>query len=229
LRLLFVLLELLFELRQVAILELRGLFVFAVFFGELNVAVQLFDFLAQLLHLPDGLFLVFPLRLHGLKGLAVLGQLLLKLRKARFRELIVLVFERGLFDLHLDDLAVDDVELGRHRVHLGADHCAGLVDEVDGLIGEEAVGNVPVRERRGGDDRGVCDLHAVEDLISRFQTTQNGDRIFHARLLHENRLEPPLERGVLFNILPVLVERCCADAMQFASCQHRLEKIARVH
>ena len=221
-RLLFVLLELLFELRQVAILELRGLFVFAVFFGELNVAVQLFDLLAQLLHLPDGLFLVFPLRLHGLKGLAVLGQLLLKLRKARFRELIVLVFERGLFDLHLDDLAVDDVELGRHRVHLGADHRAGLVDEVDGLIGEEAVGDVPVRERRGGNDRGVRDLYAVEHLVSRFQTTQNGDRIFHARLLHKNRLEPPFKRGVLFNILPVLVERCCADAVQFASCQHRL-------
>ena len=219
---LFVLLELLFELRQVAILELRGLFVFAVFFGELNVAVQLFDFLAQLLHLPDGLFLVFPLRLHGLKGLAVLGQLFLELCKARFRELIVLVFERGLFDLHLDDLAVDDVELGRHRVHLGADHCAGLVDEVDGLIGEEAVGDIAVRERRSGDDRGVRDLHAVEHLVSRFQTTQNGDRIFHARLLHKNGLEPPLERRIFFNILPVLVERCCADAVQFASCQHRL-------
>ena len=221
-RLLFVLLELLFELGKIAVFELRGLFIFAVLFGKLNVAVELFDLLAQLLDLPDGLFLVFPLRLHGLEGLAVLGQLFLELCKARFRQLVVLVFERGLFDLHLDDLAVDDVELGRHRVHLGADHRAGLVDEVDGLIGEEAVGDIAVRERRSGDDRGVCDLYAVEDLISRFQTTQNGDRIFHARLLHKNRLEPPFKRGVLFNILPVLVERCCADAVQFASCQHRL-------
>ena len=221
-RLLFVLLELLFELRQVAILELRGLFIFAVLFGELNVAVELFDLLAQLLYLPDGLLLVFPLRLHGLEGFTVLGQLFLELCKARLRELVVLVFERSFLDLHLDDLTVDHVELGRHRVHLGADHRAGLVDEVDGLIGEEAVGDIAVRERRGGNDCRVCDLYAVEDLISRFQTTQNGDRIFHARLLHKNRLEPPFKRGVLFNILPVLVERCCADAVQFASCQHRL-------
>ena len=221
-RLLFVLLELLFEFGKIAVFELRGLFIFAVLFGELNVAVQLFDLLAQLLDLPDGLFLVFPLRLHGLKGLAVLGQLFLELRKARLRELVVLVFERSFLDLHLDDLTVDHVELGRHRVHLGADHRAGLVDEVDGLIGEEAVGDVPVRERRGGNDRGVRDLYAVEHLVSRFQTTQNGNRVFHARLLHENRLEPPFKRGVLFNILPVLVERCCADAVQFASCQHRL-------
>ena len=57
--------ELLFELGQIAVLELRGLFVFAALFGELNVAVELFDLLAQLLHLPDGLLLVFPLRLHG--------------------------------------------------------------------------------------------------------------------------------------------------------------------
>ena len=146
----------------------------------------------------------------------------MKLRKARFRELIVLVFERGLFDLHLDDLAVDDVELGRHRVHLGADHRAGLVDEVDGLIGEEAVGDIAVRERRSGDDRGVRDLYAVEHLVSRFQTTQDGNRVFDRRLLHKNRLKPPFKRGVLFNILPVLVERRCTDAVQFASCQHRL-------
>ena len=221
-RLLFVLLELLFKLGKIAVFELRGLFVFAVLFGKLNVAVELFDLLTQLLYLPDGLLLVFPLRLHGLEGFAVLGQLFLELCKARLRELVVLVFERSFLDLHLDDLTVDHVELGRHRVHLGADHRAGLVDEVDGLIGEEAVGDIAVRERRSGDDRGVRDLHAVEHLVSRFQTTQNGNRVFHARLLHKNGLEPPLERRIFFNILPVLVERRCTDAVQFASCQHRL-------
>ena len=48
-RLLFVLLELLFEFGKIAVFELRGLFIFAVLFGELNVAVELFDLLAQLL------------------------------------------------------------------------------------------------------------------------------------------------------------------------------------
>jgi hypothetical protein len=40
----------------------------------------------------------------------------------------------------------------------------GLVHEVDGLVGQEAVGDVAVREDGGGDERGVLDAHAVVDL-----------------------------------------------------------------
>ena len=55
--------------------------------------------------------------------------------------------------LQTHDLAREVVELGGHRVHLGA-HCrAGLVDEVDRLVGEEAVGDVSVREVGRGLER----------------------------------------------------------------------------
>jgi hypothetical protein len=73
--------------------------------------------------------------------------------------------------------AGDRVELLRHRVDLGADRRARLVDEVDRLVGQEAVGDVAVRERRGGDQRGVLDAYAVVDLEALAQPAQDRDRV----------------------------------------------------
>ena len=36
--------------------------------------------------------------------------------------------------------------------------CGGLVHEIDGLVGQLALGDVPVRVRDGGEERGVGDL-----------------------------------------------------------------------
>ena len=44
-----------------------------------------------------------------------------------------------------------------------------------------------------------------------------------------HRLEPALERGVLLDVLAVLVERRRADRVQLAARQHRLEHVRRVH
>ena len=49
------------------------------------------------------------------------------------------------------------------------------------------------------------------------------------RLLHEHLLEAPLERGVLLDALPVLVERGRADAAQLAARQRGLQHVRRVH
>ena len=47
--------------------------------------------------------------------------------------------------------------------------------------------------------------------------------------LDHDGLEPPLQSGVLFDILAVLVEGGGADAVELAPGQHGLEEIARVH
>ena len=88
----------------------------------------------------------------------------------------------------------------------------GLVDQVDGLVGQEAVGDVAVREHGGRDERGVLDAHAVVDLVALPQAAQDADRVLDGRLADEHRLEPPLERRVLLDVLAVLVERRRADA-----------------
>ena len=48
------------------------------------------------------------------------------------------------------------------------------------------------------------------------------------RLADEDRLEAPLERRVLLDVLAVLVERRRADRAQLAARQHRLEHVRRV-
>ena len=48
------------------------------------------------------------------------------------------------------------------------------------------------------------------------------------RLADEDRLEAPLQRGVLLDVLAVLVERRRADGAQLAARQHRLEQVRGV-
>ena len=131
--------------------------------------------------------------------------------------------------MQLGDAVVHLVQFGGHGVQLGLDHGAGFIHKVDGLIGQETVGDIPVRQRGGGNQRGVLNFDAVVDLVPLLQTTQNGDGILHGRLIDHNGLETTLQRGVFFDILAVLVQRGGADAVQLAARQHRLEQVAGIH
>ena len=136
--------------------------------------------------------------------------------------------ERGVLDLELLRAALEHVELVRHRVDLDAQPAGGLVDQVDRLVRQEAVGDVALGERRRGDQRGVHDAHAVVHLVALAQAAQDRDRVGHGRLAHEHRCEAPLERGVLLDVLAVLVERRRADRAQLAAREHGLEQVGRV-
>ena len=46
------------------------------------------------------------------------------------------------------------------------------------------------------------------DLVALLQAAQDGDRRLDRRLVDHHLLEPALERGVLLDVLAVLVERC---------------------
>ena len=69
----------------------------------------------------------------------------------------------------------------------------------------------------------------MEDLIALFQAAEDGDGVLDRRLIDLHGLEAALERGVLFDILAVLVERRGTDAVQLAAGEHRLEQVAGVH
>ena len=69
----------------------------------------------------------------------------------------------------------------------------------------------------------------MEDLVLLFEATQDGDGVLHARLTHEHLLETAGERGVLLDVLTILVERSCADGVQVAAGERRLQDVARVH
>mmetsp|Transcript_6214 Transcript_6214/g.25125 ORF Transcript_6214/g.25125 Transcript_6214/m.25125 type:complete len:674 (-) Transcript_6214:1823-3844(-) len=155
-------------------------------------------------------------------------QFLLDQRKALLRALVLFLAHRFALDLELDHPAVQPV----HRLGLGVDLDLdlgrGLVDQVDGLVGQEAVGDVAVAQLGRGDDGRVGDLHAVVHLVLLLQAAQDGNRGLHAGLVDQHLLEAALERGVLLDVFAVLVQGGGADAVQLAAGQGRLEHIAGV-
>ncbi len=221
--------ELLFEARQVGVLQARGLFVLIVALGLFDLGVQVVNVRLEGLDLLDAVLLGLPAGLLLVEAVLELGELLRELFEPVARELVVLFLEGHLLDLHLHDAAAQVVELRRHGVDLRADHGAGLVDEVDGLVRQETIGDIAVGERGRGDERVVVDAHAVVDLVALFQAAEDGNGVLHRRLIDLHGLEAALERGVLFDILAVLVERRRADAVQLAAGEHRLEQVAGVH
>ena len=67
------------------------------------------------------------------------------------------------------------------------------------------------------------------DLVALAQAAQDRDGVLDRRLVDEDRLEAPLQRRVLLDVLAVLVERRRADGVQLAAGEHRLEQVGRVH
>ena len=140
-----------------------------------------------------------------------------------------LLGQRHLLDLQAPDCPFDLVHLDRPRVDLHAEPGGGLVDQVDGLVGQEPVGDVAVGEGGGGDQRGVGDPDAVVHLVALLEAAQDADGVLDGRLADQHRLEAALQRGVLLDVLAVLVEGGRADHPQLAAGQHRLEHVAGVH
>ncbi len=114
------------------------------------------------------------------------------------------------------------------RVDLHLDARRGLVDQVDRLVGQEAVGDVAVRKLGRRDDGRVGDVDAVVDLVALLQAAQDRDGRLDRRLVDQHLLEAALERGVLLDVLAVLVERGRADAMQLAARERGLQHVAGV-
>ncbi len=177
----------------------------------------------------DRVLLALPLRLHLRRALACSSASSARSPRAapwRRRRSPCAATSSSISQLH--HAPVDLVDLGRHGVDLDADLRGGLVDQVDRLVGQEAVGDVAVRERRGGDQRAVLDAHAVVHLVALLEAAQDRDRVLARRLADHDRLEAALERGVLLDVLAVLVERGRADGAQFAAREHRLEQVGGV-
>ena len=86
---------------------------------------------------------------------------------------VLLLHEGLLLDLHLRELAVNGVYVGRHAVQFHAQAARRLVHKVDGLVRQETVGDVAVGEVGGADQRGVRDAHAVVLLVALLEATQD--------------------------------------------------------
>ena len=214
--------QLLLQLGQAAVFQLGSLVEVVFPLGLFNGGVGLLDLLPDGLQAADAALLVVPPGFHGVVLLAHFGQFFLNGREALGAQGVGLLFQGGLLDLVLHDLAAQIVQLGGHGVHLGADHGAGLVHQVDGFVGQKAVGDVPVGQGGRGDQGAVLNLDTMEHLVALLEPPQDGDGVLYGGLVHQHRLEPALQRGVLLDVLAVFVQGGGADAMQLAPGQKGL-------
>ena len=143
---------------------------------------------------------------------------------------IVILPAAGVVALALDLLqgGVRLDQVHRPRGAAQPDPRSRLVDDVDRLVGQVAPADVAVGELRRGDDRLLEDGHLVVRLEHVAQPLQDDDGLLDRRLADQHRLEAPLERGILLDVLLVLVERRRADEVQLAARQHRLERVGDV-
>ena len=58
-----------------------------------------------------------------------------------------------------------------------------------------------MREHRGRHERRILELHLMVDLVALAQSAEDRDRVLDGRLADEHRLEAPLERRVLLDVL----------------------------
>ncbi len=143
---------------------------------------------------------------------------------------IVLFFSHGLaFNLELNQAPIQFVHHLGFGVNFDLDFGRCLVNQVDGLIGQKAIGDVAVREFGCRDDRGVGDFHPVVHLVALLQTTQDGNGRLDRGLAHNDFLKAPLQGRVFFDEFPVFIQGGGAHTMQFPPGQGRLEHVASVH
>ena len=93
----------------------------------------------------------------------------------------------------------------------------GLVDEVDGFVGQVAVGDVAVGEGGGGGEGGVFDFHLVVGLVAGAQGAEDFNGVFDGGFFDVDGLEAAFEGGVFFDVLAVLLDGGGTDALEFAT------------
>ena len=103
-----------------------------------------------------------------------------------------------------------------------------LVHEVDGLVGQEPLGDVPARERGRRLEGAVGVAHLVVGLVVLLDALQDRHGLLDRRLLDHDGLEPALERRIALDVLLVLVQRRRADALQLAAREGRLQHVRGV-
>ena len=192
-------------------------------------ALGLVELTLELLHVVDGVLLVEPAGLLHVELFLDLGDLLAQSLQTLLGGVVGLLHERLLLDLQLSELTRGGVNLDRHAVELHAQAACGLIDQVDSLVGQEAVGDVAVGEVGGGHERAIGDVYAVEDLVLLLEATKDRDGILDGGLGDHHGLETTSERRVLLDVLAVFVKRSRADCVQVATGERRLEDVAGVH
>ena len=205
-------------------------------FVEIALAGVRFNLLAQLVNLFAHMLAALRLRLFRTPDFFQIGGLFFQFDDFFFnqfqafaRGFVFFFLDRFALNLQLDQAAIQLVNHLGLGVNFNLDFGGRLIDQVDGLVGQKAVGDVAMAQLGRSHNGRVGDVHAMVDFVFFLQATQDGDGCLHRGFAHQNFLKTPLQRRIFLDVLAVFVQRGCAHAMQLATGQCGLEHIARVH
>src|SRR5699024_10156367 len=215
-----------FQLVDGTIPKLGYLFVVTLAFGLFCFITRGFDGLFEIACFLDELSFLIPLRLHSVALLFQIRQLFINALDLGFG---IVALQGFAFNLQLAYLSLNAVQFFGHRVDLQAQPRGCLINQVDSLIGQKALGDVTVRQLGRADDRTVSDTYTVMQFISLLEPAQDGNSIFHGGFLDHYGLEASFQRFVLLDIFAVFGQRGGADGMQFAAGQRWFQDICGVH
>jgi hypothetical protein len=105
---------------------------------------------------------------------------------------------------------------------------SGLVDDVDGLVRQKAVGDVALRKLRCRTQGSIGNADSMVILVLLTQALQNFHGFRHGRRLDHHRLEPPLESAILLDVLAILVEGGRPHALELSPGQRGFQHVRRV-
>src|SRR5246127_4797031 len=133
--------------------------------------------------------------------------------------LLELVVRDGVFHAMDDELdaLLDFSQLFRQRSLAQFYAGSSFVNQVDGLVGQEAVGDVAVGMRHREIDGLVGVGNRVKFFVTIFDAEQNLDRVRLVRRRNFHSLEPALERAIFLDRLAVFAGRGGSDALDFAA------------
>ena len=121
----------------------------------------------------------------------------------------ILLVDSGFFFLRQPfDFVLQLFQICRRRVRFQAHLRRRFIHQVDGFIRQIPVGNIARRHGYRGFQCFIGDFHIVVRCIFRTQSAQNLQCLFRSRLPYRYRMEPTLQRCILFNVFAVFFQRC---------------------
>ena len=200
-------------------MNLARLAQFAAALRPLQFSPQSIELFLHFALLVDDRFFLLPLGFQRGRFFLQLGQFLLELLQPLFARRIFFFLQRLPLHLVLHDLALDHVDFRRHGIELDLQTRSRFVDQIDRFVRQKPIADVAMRKHRRRHQRRVLNAHAVMHFVALFQSAQNRDRVFDARLVHHHRLKTPLQRRVFLDVFAIFIERGRADRAQLAARQ----------
>ena len=105
----------------------------------------------------------------------------------------------------------------------------GLINQVDGLIGQVPIGDIPLTHGGGQPAHVRADGHLVKGLVIGGDALEDLHRVIDGGLLHDDGLEAALQGGILLDVLAVLREGGGADDLDLTPAQGGFENVGGVH